>query len=127
MGKSHYRSHIIGKDGTQNIASVLNITALGTLTAVNTALTGDMSLTGEVTLTGDIDVSAEVSAAHVKIGTSKYIFATTKTTAATLEAEATAYAKASLDATLITGSIALGVGALWYFTNSSTATKVAAI
>jgi len=115
MGKSHYRSHIIGKDGTQNIASVLNITALGTFTAVNTVLTGD------------IDVTSEVSAAHVKIGTSKYIFESTKTTAATIEAEATAYAKASLDATLITGSMVLGAGALWYFTNSSTATKVAAI
>ena len=104
MGKSHFKSHIIGYDGTQNIASINNITALGEISGVG-----------------------ELSAAHIKIGTNKYIFATAQTTAATLEAEATAYAKASLDATLITGSIALGAGAIWYFTNSSTATKVAAI
>jgi len=120
MGDSHYRSNIIAKDGTQKIVG-FNIASVNSINATN-LIANTLASTPKVHGTTQV-----IAGNHIRIGTNKYIFVTTKTTAATLEAEATAYAKASLAATAIAGSIALGPGAIWYFSNGSTATKVGTV
>lgn len=88
-GKSHYRSHIVGYDGTQNIASVNNVTALGTLAVpiVNTPIAKATS--------------------YIQVG-SRYIVDTDMTSAASIIVETNA-----LFGGLTAGSIVLGAAGIW--------------
>lgn len=102
MGKSHYKSDIIGYDGTQKIASINKIDISATITGAVVQSTGPV-----------------ISANYIKIGT-KYIFTTSFSTAASINAEATALA-----GTAAQGSIALGKGEFWIFASDNSATMFA--
>jgi len=104
MGKSHYKSHIVGKAGTENIASINNITALGTLTIP------------KISVSTSVTSPAFVSSNYIRMGAKKFIFTTTSTAATTVAVQGAAIAVAAgFAASVVPGCIALGAGTIWGF------------
>jgi len=106
MGDSHYKSNIRSFDGTQVITGFSRIATVNSITAT------------------DITANGSVAAAnYIRVGTKKIIFPTTYSTAASINAEATALAAGySFAASCVKGSLALGAGELWAFTADNSAT-----
>lgn len=121
MGNSHYKSNLRAKTGAEVITGFKRIATIAKIVATDIYAN---TLASVPTVHGTTKV---IAGNHIRIGGNKYIFTTAFTTAASVEAEATAYAKTSLAATAIAGSIVLGAGATWYFSNGSTATKVGTV
>ena len=110
MGDSHFKSNIKAKDGqTPTISGFSSISA--------TTLSGG---SGGISTSGDIESTAGKikSSNYIQIGDNKYVFVSTSNTQASIEAEATA-----INAS-VRGSITLGVGKIWVFTDDSTAASV---
>ena len=104
-------------DGTQRISGFSAIASINSISA--TTLEAKTSLTAPA-VTGSTYVAGT---SYIQIGAKKIIFSTDASTAATINAEATALAK-TLDcaATVMPGSLALGKSELWVFTTANSAT-----
>jgi hypothetical protein len=112
MGNSHYKSHLIAKQDGVNITGFSTCTVA---TVVATNLVVGTAMTAP-TITGSTSVRAT---SYVKIG-SKYIFVSSKNTAASLPAEATLTAGVAT----ILGSIVLAGNAVYRFTSNTAASQV---
>jgi len=121
VGNSHYKSNLRAKTGSEVITGFNRIATIAKLHATDVIAN---SVASAPTVHGTTKV---IAGNHIRISTNKYILTSAFTTAASVAAEATAYAKSSLNATGIAGSIVLGDGAAWYFSNGSTATKVGTV
>lgn len=114
MGDSHFKSNVKGFAGTETISNFASISG----TALVGALTGTVAgaVTGD--LTGNVDATTVDASSYIKIGT-KYIIVTDQSTAASINAEATA-----LVGTCPAGSVAFGAGELWLFSSDNSATTI---
>jgi len=106
MGDSHYKSNIVGKAGTEELNNFSKIT-VATVTASNI-------------------VGSKIRATQfIRLGTSQYIFVTSKNTAASIVPEATAISnKAVGTATPVIGSLALSNKGRSFLLISNTAASV---
>jgi hypothetical protein len=105
MGDSHYKSDLIGKNGTETISNFASLEVSG-------AVTG-----GTIVGTNTVTVPAVVASTYLKVGT-KYILDTNFSTSASINAEATL----AVGGTVPAGSIAAGLGELWIFASDDSAT-----
>jgi len=111
MGDSHYKSNIRSFDGTQVITGFNRIATVNSITAT------------DITANGSVTGANLAGTNYIRVGTKKIIFPTAYSTAASINAEATALAAAySFAASCVKGSLALGAGELWVFTADNSAT-----
>ena len=136
MGNSHFKSNVIGKDGTETIrgfatisasaligsTSITGAAAGGFATLTATALTVSAAISG-ATISGTTSITtpkATIDAGgYIQLGAHQYILFGAMTTAASVQADVTA-----VDASNI-GSMYLGTdGQGWLFTAESTAATI---
>ena len=121
MGNSHYRSHLRAKTGSEVITGFNRIATIAKLQATDIIAN---SVASAPTIHGTTKL---IAGNHIRISTNKYILTSAYNIAASIEAEATAYAKSSLNATGIAGSMVLGGRTVWYFSNGNTATQIGTV
>lgn len=112
MGNTHFRSNIIGQDGTQNISAFANAT-VGNLSATNVNVNGSIT-TPNVTASA-VKISG-TSSSYIKLGDHQYIIFGSASNQDEVEAAATA-----IDASC-KGSLYIdNAGMLWSMTSDSEA------
>lgn len=121
MGSSHYKSHI-RKDTSESKVDIVGFDSIGSINKITATTVIIRSVASAPTVHGTTNVIAGTklqTGNYIKIGT-KYILTTAFSTAASINAAATA-----LLGTCPKGSIALGAGEFWIFSSDNSATMYA--
>lgn len=125
MGKSHFKSNVIGYAGTEYIATMAKVQTgrLITTNATITTLTG-VTTSNVVTASQNVArVSGLGDSSYIQLGLQQYLFVGNSNTEATVIAEATA-----LVATPIKGSMYMSrKGNMWFYVSDTQASPVQAL